>query len=96
MTSPLFFGCGDVIEYIQQNLAASHRNNLVLIGQRRTGKTSLLKQLPAQLGDEYLPVYLDGQSLGLDPGVANFFLNMATEISFALEDHEFQIGRAHV
>lgn len=89
--SPLFFGRGDVIEYIQQNLAASHRNNLVLIGQRRTGKTSLLKQLPAQLGDEYLPVYLDGQSLGLDPGVANFFLNMATEISFALEDHEFLI-----
>lgn len=87
--SPLFFGRADVIEYIQQNLAASHRNNLVLIGQRRTGKTSLLKQLPAKLGDEYLPVYLDGQSLGLDPGLANFFLNLATEIAFALEDREF-------
>lgn len=89
--SPLFFGRGDVIEYIQQNLAASHRNNLVLIGQRRTGKTSLLKQLPAKLGEEYLPVYLDGQSLGLDPGLENFFLNMATEISFALEDRDFFI-----
>jgi len=89
--SPLFFGRGDVIGYIQQNLASSHRNNLVLIGQRRTGKTSLLKQLPAKLGDEYLPVYLDGQSLGLDPGLGNFFLNMATEIAFALEDREFFI-----
>ena len=89
--SPLFFGREDVIEYIQQNLAASHRNNLVLIGQRRTGKTSLLKQLPAKLGDEYLPVYLDGQSLGLDPGLPNFFLNMATEIAFALEDRNFSI-----
>jgi hypothetical protein len=89
--SPLFFGREDVIEYIQQNLASSHRNNLVLIGQRRTGKTSLLKQLPAKLGDDYLPVYLDGQSLGLDPGLANFFLNMATEIAFALEDRDFFI-----
>jgi MFS family permease len=91
MGSPLFFGRQDVISYIQDNLAASHRNNLVLIGQRRTGKTSLLKQLPGHLGDDYLPVYLDGQSLGLDPGLPNFFLNLATEIIFALEDREFFI-----
>lgn len=87
--SPLFFGRADVVEGIQENLAAGHRNNLVLIGQRRTGKTSLLKQLPARLGEEYLPVYLDGQTLGLDPGLANFFLNFATEIAFALEDRGF-------
>jgi hypothetical protein len=30
---------------------------------------------------------LDGQTLGLDPGLANFCLNLATEITFALEDH---------
>ncbi len=89
--SPLFFGRQDVIDYIKENMAASHRNNLVLIGQRRTGKTSLLKQLPAQLSDDHLPVYLDGQSLGLDPGLPNFFLNIATEISFAMEDRGFEI-----
>ncbi|GAB4400455.1 MAG: hypothetical protein OHK0052_24050 [Anaerolineales bacterium] len=87
--SPLFFGRDDVFAFIQQNLSASHRNNLVLIGQRRTGKTSLLKQLPARLSDDYLPVYLDGQSLGLDPGLPAFFLNFATEIAFALEDRGF-------
>jgi len=91
MGSPLFFGREDVIAYIQENLAALHRNNLVLTGQRRTGKTSLLKQLPAHLGDDYLPVYLDGQSLGLDPGLPNFFINLATEIMFALEDRGFFI-----
>jgi hypothetical protein len=89
--SPLFFGREDVIAFVQENLAALHRNNLVLIGQRRTGKTSLLKQLPARLGDNYLAVYLDGQSLGLDPGLPNFFLALATEITFALEDRGFII-----
>ena len=89
--SPLFFGRSDIITYVQENLAALHRNNLVLIGQRRTGKTSLLKQLPAHLGDDYLPVYLDGQALGLDPGLPNFFLSLATEISFVLEDRGFEI-----
>ncbi|MCB0166358.1 MAG: AAA family ATPase [Anaerolineae bacterium] len=84
--SPLFVGREDLLTFIEQNLAATHRNNLVLIGQRRTGKTSLLKQLPAQLGEAYLPVYLDGQSLGLDPGMTNFFVNLATEIAFAVED----------
>lgn len=87
--SPLFFGREDLVLFIQGNLSASHRNNLVLIGQRRTGKTSLLKQLPARLDDDILPVYLDGQTLGLDPGMPNFFLNLATEISFALEDRGF-------
>ncbi len=89
--SSMFFGREDVIAFIQQNVQASHHNNLVLIGQRRTGKTSLLKQLPARLGDSYLTVYVDGQSLGLDPGLENFYLNLATEIAFAVEDAGLEI-----
>jgi len=89
--SPLFFGRDDIIQVIQENLLAAHQNNLVLIGQRRTGKTSLLKQLPARLDERYVPVYLDGQSLALDPGLANFFYSLATEISFALEDQGFEL-----
>jgi GAF domain-containing protein len=90
--SPLFFGRADLLAFIEENLVAAHHNNLVLIGQRRTGKTSLLKQLPARLGDHYLPVYLDGQSLGLDPGLPNFFLALATEIAFALDDRGFNVA----
>lgn len=92
--SPLFFGREDVLCFIKENLAAAHRNNLVLIGQRRTGKTSLLKQLPAHLGQGYLPVYLDGQSLALDPGLPNFFFSLATEITFALEDQDIFLEKA--
>jgi hypothetical protein len=89
--SSLFFGRDDVFAFIQENLAAAHQNNLVLIGQRRTGKTSLLKQLPARLGDGVVPVYLDGQSLALDPGLPNFFFSLATEIAFALDDRGFTV-----
>ena len=89
--SPLFFGRADLLAFIEENLAAAHHNNLVLIGQRRTGKTSLLKQLSSRLGDRYVPVYLDGQSLGLDPGLPNFFLALATEIAFALDDRGFSV-----
>jgi hypothetical protein len=90
--SALFCGREDVFEFIQENLVAAHQNNLVLIGQRRTGKTSLLKQLPARLGEKYVSVYLDGQSLALDPGLPNFFYSLATEIAFALEDRGLEIG----
>jgi HAMP domain-containing protein len=84
--SELFFGRERLITTIQENLAAAQQHNLVLIGQRRMGKTSLLKQLSLRLSDSYVPVYLDGQIMGFDPGMANFFLTFATEISFALED----------
>ena len=87
--SPLFFGREEVFKFIQTNLEASHRNNLVLIGQRRTGKTSLLRQLPARLESDFLSVYIDGQTLGLDPGLPAFFYSLATDIAFALEDNGY-------
>ncbi len=90
--SPLFFGREDVFNFIDENLQAAHRNNLVLIGQRRTGKSSLLRQLPLRLGDGYVPVYLDGQSIVLETGLAAFFLNVATEIDLALKSRGFVIG----
>jgi HAMP domain-containing protein/GAF domain-containing protein len=90
--SPLFYGREDLFNFIGENLNAAYRNNLVLIGQRRTGKSSLLKQLPLRLGDSYLPVYLDGQSIALDPGLPAFFSNLATEIGFALQDRGFDLA----
>jgi HAMP domain-containing protein len=89
--SPLFFGREDLFNFIEENLNAAQRNNLVLIGQRRTGKSSLLKQLPLRLGEMYIPVYLDGQSIAIDPGLPAFFSNLAMEISFALQERGFRI-----
>jgi HAMP domain-containing protein len=89
--SPLFFGRDGLFSFIDENLKAAHRNNLVLIGQRRTGKSSLLKQLPLRLGENFLPVYLDGQNVALDPGLPAFFSNLAVEIGYTLQERGFQI-----
>ena len=89
--SPLFFGRQAFLASIEESMTAPQRNNLVLVGQRRMGKTSLLKQLTVRLADKYLIAFLDGQSLVADPGLSNFFLRLATEIAFAVEDAGFQI-----
>ena len=55
------------------------------------GKTSFLQQLPARLGNAYLPVYIDGQSLGIDPGMANFFYDLSLSIVDALAEHNIDL-----
>jgi hypothetical protein len=85
--SPLFFGRDDLFRFVHENLPGLARQNvLVLVGQRRMGKTSFLKQLTARLGEDYLPVYVDGQALGVDPGMANFFNDLALTIGDALAE----------
>jgi len=84
--SPLFVGREDIFAFIDESLRARHRNHLTLIGQRRTGKSSLLKQLPDRLNDDFASVYIDGQSLALDSGLSAFFYNIAIEMAHALED----------
>ncbi|GIK41499.1 MAG: hypothetical protein BroJett011_53320 [Chloroflexota bacterium] len=91
--SPIFFGRDDLFQFVAENIAGLSRQNvLVLIGQRRMGKTSFLQQLPARLGDAYLPVYLDGQSLGIDPGMANFFYDLALAMVDELVEQGFKIN----
>jgi len=83
--SPIFFGRDDLFDFICENLGRLGRENiLVLVGQRRMGKTSLLRQLPARLGEEYLPVFLDGQALGIEGGVAGLLFDVALEVVEAL------------
>lgn len=91
--SSLFFGRDDHFQFMAENLGGATRQNiLVLIGQRRMGKTSFLQQLPARLGQTYLPVYLDGQSLGIDPGMVNFFYDLSLAIADALADQGYAIA----
>ena len=81
--SPLFFGREDVFRFIRQHLAGSARGKhvLLLIGERRTGKTSIIKQLPDRLRDEpYIYVFFDCQGLA-DPGLDGFFLKLSSAIA---------------
>jgi hypothetical protein len=68
--SLLFFGREDLFDFIAENAGdRSFRNVLILIGQRRTGKTSALLRLEDHLPPHLLPVYIDCQSLGVIAGM---------------------------
>jgi hypothetical protein len=83
--SPIFVGREDMITFIQEALDSEDGGHaFVLIGQRRMGKTSLLQQLPWRLGEQYIVVYLDGQALAIEPGMASFFHDWACQTAGAV------------
>jgi tetratricopeptide (TPR) repeat protein len=63
-----FFGRQETLEWIIQGLHDPDSNSLVLFGQRRIGKTSLLLQLQHTLPDAaFLPIYFDLQDQATRP-----------------------------
>lgn len=90
--SSLFYGREQLFNFIADNAGGwSQRNVLILIGQRRTGKTSLLLRLGTQLPKNLLPIYIDCQSLGVVPGMGNLFHDIAWLIADALTTHGIEI-----
>jgi len=85
--NPTFVGREDIFDFIRQNMPAlTQKMILVLIGERRTGKTSILQQLPVRLHEpRYVPIFIDGQVLGIDPGMESFFLSLVTAIADGLQ-----------
>jgi hypothetical protein len=83
--SMIFFGREELFEFIAENAGVrSYRNVLILVGQRRTGKTSALLRLKTHLPPHLLPVYIDCQSLGVVPGMPSLLEELAWYISDAL------------
>ncbi len=83
--SVLFFGREDLFEFIAENAGfRSFRNVIILVGQRRTGKTSALLRLEENLPSHLLPVYIDCQSLGVIPGMPALLEEFAWYIADAL------------
>lgn len=62
----MFFGREDIFTFIAESLAGRHQDNiLILHGQRRTGKSSILCQLERRdMLPDHLPVLVDLQGLG--------------------------------
>jgi AAA+ ATPase superfamily predicted ATPase len=78
----VFVGREDLFAQIQETLAATQKPTLVLHGQRRTGKSSLLLQLPNRLSAEYVPVYVDLQKAAAAvEGLNRFLYTLASEAS---------------
>ncbi len=94
-----FFDRTDILEWVADTLHGTHHNSLVLIGQRRIGKTSLLRRLQQVLPtDGYRPVYFDLLDEGRRP-LGEVLVDLAEDITSQLgladlaEDIANQLGQ---
>src|SRR5215472_7521107 len=89
----MFFGREDVFSFVRRNLIGQHRDTPILLyGQRRTGKTSVLSQLHRHLDPRYRCIFIDLHALSLD-GEANLMWGIANSISRGLKrDHQIGVG----
>jgi tetratricopeptide (TPR) repeat protein len=92
-----FYGREDVFKFVRDTLVVPAQNVIVLYGQRRIGKTSLLHQLIARIGDDFHAVLFDLQGRGQhDLPVMLIDLSAAIARSLklpALEPSAFDSGR---
>src|SRR5689334_4250096 len=80
----MFFGREDVFAFVQRTLSGQHRDNVIVVyGQRRTGKTSVLYQMSRHLSEQYLCVFVDLHGLALD-GLSGFLWELANHITRVL------------
>ncbi len=90
--SPLFYGRREILNFIMETIQSTNQSNvIVLVGQRRTGKTSTLLHLSDVAPPDILPVYIDCQSLGVSAGMTGFLYDLAWFISDALIERELEL-----
>lgn len=58
----MFFGREDIFQWIENSITGQYADHILVVhGQRRVGKTSVLKQLGNRLPHRYIPVFFDLQ-----------------------------------
>jgi len=89
--SEMFFGREDVFEFVRQTLIGQHHDNIiVLYGQRRTGKTSVLYQMHSHLDPRYLCIFIDLHGFELE-SLRGFLWELANHIRRVLR-RDYQIN----
>jgi hypothetical protein len=82
----MFVGREDVFEFVREHLLGVYQNNvLVLHGQRRTGKTSILYRLREVLADTHVAVLVDMQGKAAR-GTSDFLYALSDDMVYALEN----------
>ena len=90
-TDDVFVGREDVFSFIQEMLVGAHQNNMVILhGQRRTGKTSVLYRMREVVAETHYSVLIDMQGKPAR-GEAEFLYSIADDIVFALEDEGIEV-----
>lgn len=89
----MFFGREDVFSWIERSLSGKFVDHiLVLHGQRRVGKTSVLKHIGNRLPKDYIPIFIDLQGR-VNTTLPRFLWWLSREITRALEMPEPERGR---
>ena len=80
-----FYGRDDILRFVHNVLASPYQNVIVLYGQRRIGKTSLLHQLitPRHVPPGFQPVYFDLQGRA-EQRLSQVLYGMVREIARSL------------
>jgi hypothetical protein len=83
----MFVGRQDVFDFVRQHLLGTYQNNVIVLhGQRRTGKTSILYRLREVLADTHVAVLVDMQGKAAR-GTADFLYALSDDIVYALQNH---------
>jgi hypothetical protein len=81
----MFVGRQDVFEFVREHLLGAYQNNVIVLhGQRRTGKTSILYRLQEVLADTHVAVLVDMQGKAAR-GTADFLYALSDDMAYALE-----------
>lgn len=90
----MFFGREDDFEFIKRKLEGGAKNYIiVLCGERRSGKTSILFQiLMGQLGARFLPILVDMQTMAGVQNEGEFFQRVARDVVKALQLEELKLS----
>ncbi len=87
----MFFGRREIFNFVRDNLKKFTGNVLVLRGQRRTGKTSILLQLAQTKLEGFIPVYIDLQGLIAGTNTQQLFYKIADKIWSKLDEEKIEI-----
>jgi hypothetical protein len=81
----MFVGRQDVFDFVREHLLGTYQNNVIVLhGQRRTGKTSILYRLQEVLADTHVAVLVDMQGKAAR-GTPDFLYALSDDIAYALE-----------
>jgi DNA-binding transcriptional ArsR family regulator len=93
-SNKLFVGRYDLASQLGEALSRKdHRPTFLLYGERRMGKSSVLKHLPDLLGARFLPVFYDLQSPDSTASIAAFLGMVAEEIALAMEARGLKVKK---
>jgi hypothetical protein len=87
----MFVGRQDVFDFVREHLIGAYQNNVIVLhGQRRTGKTSILYRLQQVLADTHVAVLIDMQGIAAR-GTADFLYALSDDIVYALENQSIEL-----